>query len=1431
MAQELINLGALADDGTGDTIRRAGVKINANFTELYERPFAKSSLGIIQNEISTTQSNADIVFKPSGTGNIVFPAITLNDNNIEGTRSNEDLHLRANGAGRLVIEGIGFGGTTISSSDSSSVNINENLVVDGDFSINDGFTFSGAQTFASGMLIADFTLSNGSIANSSGAISFGDENLTTTGTLSAETGSAIGNITFADGSITDSSGSIAFGNENLSTTGTISAGSGSTFGNLTLANGSITDSSGAITFDNENLTTTGTSFQSGTLIVSNGSITDGSGAISFGNENVTTTGTIARATGSTIGNLTLANGSITDSSGAISFGNENLTTTATSIAINSTLTVGNGSITDSSGAISFGNENVTTTGTIARATGSTIGNLTLANGSITDSSGAIDFGNENLTTSGNIAIGSTMTAGSGAITDTTGAISFGNDNLTTTGTLDVSGLSTLGSVTTVSGATSFAGSTTVDNLTFNDNIISTSSNADLNLSPGGTGVVNVSNLTIDSSINLTDNVIKVTKSNDDFVLSGNGTGSVQISKIDMDQGTVDNTVIGATTPAAGNFTTVSFTVPNINAGNVNITDNKIKSTDTDGNLLFLPSGSGNVFINGFTFPNTMVAGRQIKTDANKVLSTVAPPSFVVTDTDVQDGTTSISFASRTDIDHVTATGQHDRIESAIVAQDSFPTSQYDSAFYLALNRDDASDEFQVAKHSVVHNNSDAFVTSSVEAKTGTNNHVVTTADINGGNVRLLGTGSSPENSVSYYRIGLGDDDSTGYSGEDEAAVVINTDVDSASEVIDSWAHASFRGAKYYISVNNASKTELMNCEATLVHNGTDAFVSTYNIVNTGNNDLITLTAAINGSNVELKAAGLETNLRVHAYRIRLADNESDRSSTNINVIGNVLVSNSTRTDIDHVTAAGKHDRIESGTSIQDTFVTSQYDSAWYLAINRDETSTEFEVTKHSVVHNNTNAFVSTSVNAKTGTNNHIITSADIDSGNVRLLGTGSSPENSVSYYRIGLGDDDSTGYSGEDEAAVVINTDVDSASEVIDSWAHASFRGAKYYISVNNASKTELMNCEATVVHNGTNAFISTYNIVNTGSNDLLTLTAAINGSNVELKAAGLETNLRVHAYRIRLADNEADRSSTNINVIGDVTVSSASTTLDTFDTGTYQGAHYIIVSHNASEGASAICEAAVVSDGTNAFVTQYGLTSSKGTDQLLLTVGHAGSTTTLSATSTSGGSTKVNAYRVNLTRGAPASATKTLDTFDTGTYQGAHYVIVSHSATEGHSQICEAAVVSDGTNAFVTQYGLTSTKITNQIILTASHAGSTTTLSATSLSGQPTTVNAYRVNLARGAGTSSATATLDSISATAFRAVFYNVQVTDTVGNNFESFEVKLVHDGSNVFTTVYGNVGNVTNLIAISGDIDSGNLRLRGAISNTNDHDIVVVRRIIKV
>ena len=449
MAQEVINIGAQADDGTGDTIRGTGIKINANFTELYAMPFAQTSLGLVENEISTTQSNADLVLKSSGSGSILFPAIRINDNNIEGTRSNDDLILRANGSGSLVVDGIGIAGTSITALDSSFVNINENLILD------------------------------------------------------------------------------------------------------------------------------------------------------------------------------------------------------------STLT---------SGITTFG-------GTVQTAS-----------------------------------------------------------------TVDVGGLTTL-STLTVSGVSTFADATTVDNLTFNNNIISSSSNADINLTPGGTGVVNVSNLTIDSSINLTDNVIKVTKTNDDFMLSANGTGSVQISKVDINEATIDNTAIGNEVPTAGTFTAVTITMPSVNADKVNFADNKIKATDTDANLLISANGgSGNVLINGFTFPNTMVAGQLIKTNASKVLSTVVFP-FVVTDTDVQDATATITGNSSTQV------------------IDSFAAATYRSAKYYIQISDATADRYTLIEANVSHNGTSAFISTFGAATNGDGDgstiydSIDLSADINSGNVRLLGTVNNTNNQV------------------------------------------------------------------------------------------------------------------------------------------------------------------------------------------------------------------------------------------------------------------------------------------------------------------------------------------------------------------------------------------------------------------------------------------------------------------------------------------------------------------------------------------------------------------------------------------------------------------------------------------------------------------------------------------------------------
>lgn len=107
----------------------------------------------------------------------------------------------------------------------------------------------------------------GSITDTNGVITFGDEDLNTTGNfdasiITASTNLVVDNgansLTIGVGSITDTTGAISFGNENLSTTGTLGSGLHTVSGTLALDSGSITDTSGAISFGDENLSTTGT---------------------------------------------------------------------------------------------------------------------------------------------------------------------------------------------------------------------------------------------------------------------------------------------------------------------------------------------------------------------------------------------------------------------------------------------------------------------------------------------------------------------------------------------------------------------------------------------------------------------------------------------------------------------------------------------------------------------------------------------------------------------------------------------------------------------------------------------------------------------------------------------------------------------------------------------------------------------------------------------------------------------------------------------------------------------------------------------------------------------------------------------------------------------------------------------------------------------
>ena len=125
MARQVINIGSNANDGTGDTLRAAMVKTEANFTELYAVT-VDSEITITGNNISANRSNDNINIIPAGTGLVTATNLTVDnninitDNIIKTTQSNSDLVLDMAGSGSLKIDSLKIKDNTISTFESNA---------------------------------------------------------------------------------------------------------------------------------------------------------------------------------------------------------------------------------------------------------------------------------------------------------------------------------------------------------------------------------------------------------------------------------------------------------------------------------------------------------------------------------------------------------------------------------------------------------------------------------------------------------------------------------------------------------------------------------------------------------------------------------------------------------------------------------------------------------------------------------------------------------------------------------------------------------------------------------------------------------------------------------------------------------------------------------------------------------------------------------------------------------------------------------------------------------------------------------------------------------------------------------------------------------------------------------------------------------------
>ena len=519
MAKQVINIGTAANDGTGDPLRTAFDKINDNFTELYGSDDEAANYVI---EDTTPQLGGDL---------------DVNGRRITSARSNEDIVLLPNGTGGVVASGIRMAGTTLSADDSSSININEGLIVDGTASVSGAATLSstlavtGAATLSSTLAVTGATTMSAGLTATS----------LTTNTISA-------NGSNADLSIQPSgTGDVLI--SALRINGTTLDSSDSTA--VTIAE--AVDVTGALTGTSASFSTTlgvtGATTLSGGATV-NGAMTAGSVSTNAISSNGSNADISIQPSGT--GNVVI--GASTLNGTAISAADSTLIQLNEAVNISGALDVA-GSMTTIGQTIT-GNVDITGATTFNGAIG--IGDLNiLADGSITSDS------------NGDIVIDP---AGTGAIVLTGPITATGTQ--TTTGQLNV------------------------DNLRMDGNAITaTDTNGGITITPDGTGGITLGGeiVGVTNELNATDievsNVLRANKiesdtSDADIEINSQGTGAVAISS--------QLTLTGSFKPAIHTFTATDAITETEHAGRT------LLLGEVGGNanvVLTLPdaTGSGNIY--------------------------------------------------------------------------------------------------------------------------------------------------------------------------------------------------------------------------------------------------------------------------------------------------------------------------------------------------------------------------------------------------------------------------------------------------------------------------------------------------------------------------------------------------------------------------------------------------------------------------------------------------------------------------------------------------------------------------------------------------------------------------------------------------------------------------------------------------------------------
>ena len=363
-------------------------------------------------------------------------------------------------------------------------------------------------------------------------------------------------------------------------------------------------------------------------------------------------------------------------------------------------------------------------------------------------------------------------------------------------------------------------------------------------------------------MSIEDNEILGSRSNEDIVITPAGTGNVLISKIDANSGTIDNTVIGGTTAAAGTFTTATAT--SVNATNVRANDGTAAIVITDSTGAVAISTAFDVDGGNFVFneSSASVDARFESNDdthmlfldgsENHIGIRTSSPAY---DLDVSGSTDAIRLPVGTTAERPTAANGIIRFNSQ--------TGKYEGC-----NDGSTFVEFAIAgaaptftKESTTGDGSTTTFTGFFSSAPESANNVFVYIDnvyqeptenysVSGTNITFT---SAPHNGARIFAI-TGADGTSLVTGGVARSETSSVNFTSTATTIMSFNAASYRSAELFIGLTDTANTEYAVIKAHVVHDGSTAYGNVYGVTNTGSTDLATITFEHDGSNtVNVKA--------------------------------------------------------------------------------------------------------------------------------------------------------------------------------------------------------------------------------------------------------------------------------------------------------------------------------------------------------------------------------------------------------------------------------------------------------------------------------------------------------------------------------------------------------------------------------------------------